>query len=166
MENKNLSKLKLNSEWNIWYHYNKSCWKLTDYKKIFKIKTIQDYWDFHKNLDLIGDINSQHFFMMRDDITPLWEDDKNKIGGSWSIKLPLVKSYDLWIKLSSYIVGETLVATDKLINGLSISTKSNNICVIKIWINDKNQNSINILPKDIISNYGYNIIFKKHVAEY
>ena len=66
---------------------------------------------------------------MRKDIKPTWEDENNKTGGCWSIKLPVDKSYDIWIKLSSYIVGETLVKNNLSINGLSICTKkSYHIC--------------------------------------
>ena len=100
---------KLNSSWNIWYHHQKNNWKLDSYKKIFKIKSIESFWEFNNNIDLIGGINSQHYFMMREHITPIWEDKSNKKGGCWSIKIPMEKSYELWIKLSMYLIGETIL---------------------------------------------------------
>ena len=161
-----IDKNKFNSEWNIWYHHNKKCWKVEDYKKIFSINTIEDYWNFFNNISYLNTINSQHFFMMRRDIKPTWEDINNKKGGCWSIKTYIENSFDLWIKLSSYIVGETLVKNYNSINGISICTKNENTCIIKIWNNDYKQNSINLLPKDITDEFGYNIIYKAHIPEY
>jgi hypothetical protein len=154
------------STWNVWYHHNKSSWKISDYKTIFAIENINDYWDFHNNLKFLNGINSQHYFLMRDDIKPTWEDERNKTGGCWSIKLSIEKSSDLWIKLSSYIVGETLVKNHLSINGLSICTKNPTTSVIKIWNNNYKENSIQILPNDILNEYGYNIIYKANIPEY
>ena len=161
-----LHKIYFDSQWNLWYHKNKKSWKINDYKMIYEIKNIQDYWDLHNNFDLLNGINSQHFFLMKKNVLPLWEDSNNKNGGCWSIKTTVNKSFKLWINLSSYIVGNTLVKDENLINGLSICTKNNNICVIKIWNNDKNKKSINLLPKEILKEFGYNIIYKNHIPEY
>ena len=96
--------------------------------------------------------------MMRDDISPIWEDEKNKNGGCWSIKIPVEKSYELWIKLSMYIVGETLTNDKLLVNGLSICAKNTSTSVLKIWINDNHKNSIQNLPTDILNEYGLSLI--------
>lgn len=156
----------LNSVWNIWYHHQKNSWKLESYKKIFNIKNIKDYWIFNNNFDLFGGINSQHYFMMRNDIAPIWEDEQNKNGGCWSIKIPLEKSYELWVKLTMYIIGETLTSKSNLINGISICAKNNTTSVVKIWINDNNHSSIQNLPVEILNEYGFNIIYKSHIPEY
>lgn len=156
----------LNSRWSIWYHHQKNSWKLESYKKIFEINNIEDFWIFNNNINLLGGINSQHYFMMREDIFPIWEDENNKNGGCWSIKIPLERSYELWIKLSMYIIGETLTNNELLINGISVCAKNNTTSVVKIWINDNNLNSIQNLPTEILNEYGFNIIYKSHIPEY
>ena len=161
-----IDQITFSSKWNVWYHFQKNNWKLDSYKKIFEISNIVDFWNFSNNLDLIGGLNSQHFFMMRNYITPLWEDKLNKQGGCWSIKISIDKSYELWVKLSMYIVGETLTNENSLINGLSICTKNTTTSVIKIWIKDNNYNSIKNLPREILNEFGFNIIYKSHVPEY
>tara|TARA_X000000950_G_C13871224_1_gene642967 strand:- start:1459 stop:2061 length:603 start_codon:yes stop_codon:yes gene_type:complete len=160
------NKNKLNSIWNIWYHHQKNNWKLDSYKKIYKIKTIESFWEFNNNIDLIGGINSQHYFMMRENISPIWEDIKNKNGGCWSIKIPMEKSYELWIKLSMYIIGETITDYEMLVNGISICPKNTSTSVVKIWIDDNNKSSIQNLPSKILNEYGFNIIYKAHIPEY
>ena len=161
-----ISFLKLNSIWAIWYHHQKNNWKLDSYKNIFTFKNIKDFWNFNNNLNLIGGINTQHYFMMRNDITPIWEDINNKNGGCWSIKIPVEKSYELWIKLSMYIIGESLTDDRYLVNGISICAKNTTTSVVKIWINDNNKSSIKNLPTDILNEYGFNIIYKSHIPEY
>ena len=79
--------LKLNSKWTLWYHHQKDNWKLEGYRKIFTIETINDYWSLFKNLHIIGGISKLQYFFMREDVTPLWEDPKNRYGGCWSIKI-------------------------------------------------------------------------------
>ena len=165
-ENKNIKDLKFNSKWSIWYHHYKNSWKLESYRKIYEINNIFDFWIFNNNIELLGGINSQHYFMMREDISPIWEDTNNKNGGCWSIKIPLEKSYELWTKLSMYIVGETLTNDNNLINGISICAKNSSTSVVKIWINDSKNNSIQNLPIEILNEYGFNIIYKSHIPEY
>ena len=99
---------KFDNEWNIWYHNSKEDWSINGYKKLYNIANIKDYWKLYNNWDELGTINSKHFFIMKDNITPIWEDKNNKEGGCWSIKIPVEKSFELWIKLSMYIIGETL----------------------------------------------------------
>ena len=161
-----ISNLKLNSIWSIWYHHQKNNWKLDSYKNIFTFKNIKDFWNFNNNLNLIGGINTQHYFMMRNDITPIWEDPNNKNGGCWSIKIPVEKSFELWIKISMYIIGESLTDDEYLVNGISICAKNTTTSVVKIWINDNNKSSIKNLPTDILNEYGFNIIYKSHIPEY
>ena len=157
---------KFNDDWNIWYHHLKNNWKIEGFNKIFKITSIKEFWDFNNNINLLGGINSHHFFMMKNDITPIWEDINNKNGGCWSIKIPTEKSIELWIKLSAYIVGNNLVEDKDLINGISICAKNPITSVVKIWNNDTKKNSIKLLPVDILNEYGFNIIYKSHIPEY
>ena len=157
---------KFNEEWDIWYHHIKNNWKIDGFNKIFKITSIKEFWDFNNNINLLGGINSHHFFMMRKNVTPIWEDPVNKDGGCWSIKIPTEKSLELWTKLSAYIVGENLVKESNLVNGISICAKNPITSVVKIWNSDTKKNSIKLLPVDILNEYGFNIIYKSHIPEY
>jgi len=163
---------KFTTEWNLWYHHELNNWRIDGYRKIFHIKNIKDYWDFHNNIDCVGGITNQHFFMMRDNILPIWEDSSNRNGGSWSIKLNDISNvYNIWLKLSMMMVGETILKDEaarqsKLVVGLSINLRNSNICIIKIWNKDSNMNSIKLLNDDIIKDFGYNIIYKKNIVEY
>jgi hypothetical protein len=163
---------KFASDWNLWYHHELNNWRVDGYRKIFHVKNIKDYWDLHNNIDCLGGITNQHFFLMRDNILPIWEDTFNRNGGSWSIKLNDISNvFNVWIKLSSMMVGETIIKDEKyrvnkLVVGLSINLRNSNVCIIKIWNKDSNANSTKLLHDDIIKEFGYNIIYKKNTTEY
>lgn len=157
---------KFNTVWNIWYHHTKNNWKIDGFNNIYSINNIRDFWDFNNNIDYIGGINTHHYFMMRNSTLPIWEDNNNKLGGCWSIKIPTEKAYELWIKLSIYLVGENITTEQNLVTGISICAKNPITSVVKIWNNDNKKNSIKLLPVDILNEYGFNIIYKSHIPEY
>lgn len=157
---------ELDYSWEIWYHHIKNNWKVDGFNNIFTITNIKEFWDFNNNTNILGGINSHHFFMMRTGINPIWEDEQNKYGGCWSIKIPTEKSLELWTKLSTYIVGGHITSDKDIINGISICAKNPVTSVVKIWNNNNKLNSIELLPVDILNEYGFNIIYKSHIPEY
>ena len=132
-ENKELYLTKY--KWNMWYHeINDNNWSINSYKKICTINSLESFKYYYNNIDtfIYG-----MFFMMKEDIIPLWEDEKNINGGIITYKITKKKVDLLWNDLSMYLIGNKL-CSDKnyeYINGISISPKINN-CIIKIWISD------------------------------
>jgi translation initiation factor 4E len=157
---------QFNSTWILWFHRENRNWKINGYNKLYSISNIKEFWDLHNNIKLFGGITSHHYFLMKNNIEPTWEHPDNRNGGTWSFKIPAEDSYKLWEKLAMYIVGDTLVEDSSKINGLSIVLKNPSISIIKIWTSDANYSSLNLLPKDIIDEYGYNIIYKLNKPEY
>jgi hypothetical protein len=153
--------IKLKDSWNLWYHHILNDWTLSGYKKIYTINTIKDFWDIYNNINLIEELNNLHLYFMRDNVTPIWEDNNNKNGGVWSILVNSDHAFELWEKLSVDLVSQTIF--DNNINGISINQK-NNIFIIKIWNNNKNLKNNTILPT-YLNDYG-NIIYKPHKCTY
>lgn len=156
---------KFKNTWNIWFHHTKDDWTIDGYRHIYTINTIEDFWKLYNNWDKLGGVNNKHFFIMKNDVTPLWEDDNNKNGGCWSFKIQEKESHKLWEELSLYLVSETISKIDDDILGLSICLKKNNNSIIKIWNkNTKNNNNKNI-NDEIISKYHNDIIYIAHMPE-
>ena len=153
--------LKLKNSWNIWYHHILNDWTITGYNKIYTINTIKDFWDFYNNINLIEELNNLHLYFMRENVTPIWEDENNNKGGAWSILVNPDHAFELWEKLAVDLVSDKIF--DNNINGISINQK-NNIFIIKIWNNDKNKKNNIILP-NYLNCYG-NIIYKPHKCTY
>ena len=153
------------NEWNLWYHNSKDDWTINGYKKVYNIKTITDYWKLYNNWDKLGSVNNKHFFMMKNNVTPIWEDPVNKTGGCWSFKINEATSQDLWNDLSLYLVTENMSSIKDDIVGLSVCLKKNNFSVVKIWNKDNSNNSLNLLCRDILNKWVLDIIYIAHMPD-
>jgi hypothetical protein len=152
--------------WNIWYHHEKDNWAISGYKQIYEIKTVKDFWMFYNNWDKVGGVTNKHFFIMRSDVTPIWEDPKNINGGCWSFKITEDQTEELWEDLSSYLVCDKLCPkfSDEIM-GLSICLKKNNNAVVKIWNKNSKNNSLKLINEAILKKWGMDIIYIAHMPE-
>jgi hypothetical protein len=155
----------LNNNWSLWYHHEKDNWKISGYKKIYEINTISHFWKLYNNWDKIKGTNYKHYFLMKNNITPIWEDPLNIKGGCWSFKISEELSSKLWEDLSIYLVLGQLSNDPDDIVGISTCLKKNNNVVIKIWNKDSKMSSLNLINKDIIKKWGTDIIYIAHMPE-
>tara|TARA_Y100000361_G_scaffold147776_1_gene159749 strand:+ start:283 stop:849 length:567 start_codon:yes stop_codon:yes gene_type:complete len=158
----------LNTIFNLYFHDpNSYNWEKESYKKLCKISTIHEYWILNHLLS--QKIHLGMFFLMRNEIFPLWDNEDNKNGCSFSFKILKKESIIYWNKICILILSENFLKKEHMllwnkINGLSISPKKN-FCIIKIWLKEKNIfNENNIyeyfnIPKE----YSGDIIFKDHM---
>jgi hypothetical protein len=159
---------KLIGKWNLYYHlpHDKN-WDLSSYKSILKnIETAEQLISINENLNE-NIIKHCMLFVMRDGITPMWEDSKNRNGGAFSFKVANKLVPAVWKTLFYALCGETL-STDKslssMFNGITISPKKN-FCIIKIWLENCNIQDPNILIQiPNLSKQG--CLFKKHEPEF
>jgi hypothetical protein len=156
---------KLPKTWNIWYHHEKDNWELTGYKNIYEINTTGDFWKFYNNWSKVGGVTNKHFFLMRNDVTPIWEDLKNINGGCWSFIIQEEQSEELWEDLSTYLICMQLCPTiTEEIVGISICLKKNNNTVIKIWNTNSKNNSLKLINETILKKWGTDIIYIVHMS--
>ena len=141
-------------------------WKINGYKNIYIIKTINDFWKFYNNWDIVGGVVNKHFFLMRSEITPIWEDPENINGGCWSFKVQEDQAEELWEDLSKYLVCNQLCpkVSDEIV-GLSICLKKNNNTVIKIWNKNSKNNSLKLINDEILKKWGMDIIYIAHMPD-
>lgn len=155
----------LKNNWCIWYHAEKDNWKISGFKLIYTIKTVGNFWSFFNNWDLVGGICSKHWFLMKENVQPTWEDPINVKGGCWSYKVTEEQAEGLFEDLSINLVCDTLSKDLNGIVGLSICIKKNNNCVVKIWNTNSHNNSLRLLSNDILKKWGTDIIYIAHIPE-
>jgi hypothetical protein len=106
-------------------------------------------------------------FVMREGITPMWEDPRNRNGGCFSYKVINKSVPEVWKNLFYLICGEALCEDNekmKHLNGITISPKKN-FCIIKIWLDTSEFQDPNIIvPISNLSKQG--CLFKKHEPEF
>lgn len=137
IENKeNIKNFDLKNKWVLWFHkVNDNYWAIDSYSKVLEINTYYDVLFILKELE---NITAGMFFLMKEDIIPIFEDKYNINGGYWSIRITKKDAYEYWEKILYYLCIDNLSINEeyeKKINGMSISPKINN-CIFKIWNSD------------------------------
>ena len=152
----------LHNKWTLWYHaLTSQDWTVKGYNKICDIESVEDFWNINERLN-INIIQNGMFFLMKKDVLPLWEDEKNINGGCWSYKISKKDSFTSWLEISMAVCGEYLLKgqNTNIINGISISPKRN-FCIIKIWNNDSKINDPKLLSK-VYNLQINNCLYKAH----
>ena len=100
---------KLTGKWDMYYHLpHNTSWDLASYKKIFSGINLAE------QAILLNDavpeiiIKSCMLFVMREGITPLWEDPKNRNGGCFSFKISNNSVCNVWKNVFYSLLGGTL----------------------------------------------------------
>lgn len=137
-----MSNIYLNDIWSLYFHdpYLMN-WNSDSYKFISTISNIEDFINIYNIFkDLWG---KGMFFIMREHIMPMWEDENNINGGCFSYKINKEELQDKFFNICSTVLGENLGINNIIsndINGISISPKKH-YYIVRIWIkNNKNAN--------------------------
>ena len=159
---------KLKTKWNLWAHLPQDPdWTVKSYKKIYQFKTIEESVGITEMIPE-GLVKNCMLFIMRDGITPMWEDPKNRNGGCFSYKISNKNVFEVWRDLTYVLIGESLSANVTFVSsvtGITISPKKN-FCIIKIWMSTcANQNPA-IISNEVTGLTSHGCIFKKHTPEY
>ena len=158
----------LKYKWNLWAHLPQdSDWSVTSYKKIHEYSTIEDTVAITETLPEPL-IKNCMLFVMRDGISPMWEDPKNRQGGCFSYKVTNKHVCEVWRNLVYALVGNTISSNIQFVNsvtGITISPKKN-FCIIKIWMTNCDHQNPAIVTNEIMNLESKGCLFKKHTPEF
>lgn len=154
--------MKLNTVWKMWAHENSNPdWSLDSYNLIYSISSVGEMWRLLNNFSNL-DKSVRQYYIMRDGITPIWEDNNNKQGAICSIMVDNINKStsqsggDLGVgtfgAILILVLNESFVKNNTIINGLCYSIKSRSV-LIKLWIKDgeANKNFRETLPLPILN---------------
>lgn len=133
------NKLYLNSKWTVWVHKSEcKTWKESDYTLAYEIDSVGTQLRFLNNFHLYDKQNFQ-FFIMRNKIKPIWEDNENRKGFICSFKFDCLYKpgridigTEAMFIICLLVMNETFTTNNKDINGISYSIKNKSV-LIKIW---------------------------------
>lgn len=112
------------NKWNFLYHLDENkLWRPVDFIKLCSVSNLRELWLLLKSLScehINGFKDSCIYYLMRDDITPAWEDSKNRGGTTLSIQVPETIMIQVWSLLVMLVVGETFAENNGLVNGICI----------------------------------------------
>lgn len=141
-----MNEYKLENEWTFYIHLqHNSDWSLQSYHNIMKFNTLKDgiLLNHHCNSELA---KYSLYFVMKNDIEPIWESPDNINGGVFSFRIPNKEIERVWKIVYYKLIGETLMKDKKLMEcvlGISNSPKKT-FSILKIWMKNKNYKSVDI----------------------
>jgi hypothetical protein len=146
----------------LWFHrVNDNNWNIQSYKKVVEIKEVDDLLYTYKK---INNFTSGMFFLMKNSIKPVYEDENNINGGVFTFKVTKKVCKNFWFEISYLFMANLLVKNknnNKFLTGMSISPKTNN-CIIKIWTNKFKGLNVNIFRNNIENLYLEEAMFRKN----
>jgi hypothetical protein len=181
----NLFGLQMSNYFKVLAHHNDDkSWDYNSYHNVTTLRTWGDLGTFFGTLNKSsGETNYTDFdlFVMKNEISPMWEDIENRNGSICSIKIDsLTDGYEIFKNLTVNMANNTLLKFNpsnwNTINGISFSCKkmdnvNETYCIIlKIWfkMNILNFGSIEKIINDDINNSisKYSIKIKPIKPEY
>ena len=123
------------SSWNLFYRPPAN--KFSDYEKsIIKIATLstaENFWTIYTHLkrpSTLPTVSDYHIF--KDGIRPVWEDDANKKGGKWIVRLKKGVADRYWEELLLAIVGDQFMEAGDEVCGAVLSVRSGED-ILSVW---------------------------------
>lgn len=131
----NPSEHHLRSSWIVWYRPPTS--KYQDYEKstipLAHFSTVEAFWGIYSHLkrpSTLPSVSDYHIF--KKGIRPVWEDEENRKGGKWIIRLKKGVSDRYWEDLLLAMVGDQFAEAGEEVCGAVLSVRSGED-VLSIW---------------------------------
>lgn len=162
---------KLNCVWALWYHKIHNDWSPASFEKLYTIETLHEYFTMINCLKKNAHFFNEHFFLMREGVLPLWEDNENRKGGCWSFKIDVKDSFRYFTCVSMHLIGNNIMYDNEKnisehVCGMSFSPKNNYNTIIQIWNKDAKLSNTKYIQDDVRELCGYDIIYRVHDPEY
>ena len=130
-----ISEHPLKSTWIVWYRPPTS--KYSDYEKstipLAHFSTVEAFWAVYTHLKRPSTLPSvSDYHMFRKGVRPVWEDEENKRGGKWIIRLKKGVSDRYWEELLFAIVGDQFAEAGEEVCGAVLSVRSGED-VLSVW---------------------------------
>ncbi|KAF2021251.1 IF4E-domain-containing protein [Aaosphaeria arxii CBS 175.79] len=136
--------------WVIWYRPPTP--KNSDYEKstkpLCRMSTAQQFWKVFVHLNrpsLLPTVSDYHFF--KEGIRPVWEDEENRRGGKWIMRLKKGVADRYWEELLMALIGDQFAEAAEEVCGFVLSVRSGED-VFSIWT--KNDGGRNIKIRETV----------------
>jgi translation initiation factor 4E len=84
-------------------------------KQVGTFSTVEQFWNFYVHMAKPHELNGHaDIHLFKDGIKPLWEDDANKNGGKWIVRLRKGLASRCWENLILAILGEQFMVGEEI----------------------------------------------------
>jgi len=102
----------LQNRWTLWFYEQdrNNSWEKNQ-KEIASFDTVEDFWSLYNHIKLASELRMGcDYSLFKTGIKPMWEDNRNKLGGRWLINLDKKqRANDLdrfWLDIILCLIGE------------------------------------------------------------
>jgi len=102
----------LQNRWALWFFKNdKTKSWASNLRLITKFDTVEDFWAIYNHLQVASKLAvGCDYSLFKDGIEPMWEDEKNRMGGRWLVNLSKQQRNTeldrLWLETLLCLIGE------------------------------------------------------------
>ncbi|EHY55171.1 hypothetical protein HRR83_005575 [Exophiala dermatitidis] len=158
---------QLRNTWNLFYRPPAN--KFSDYEKsilkVASISSVESFWTIYSHLkrpSLLPTVSDYHIF--KDGIRPVWEDEANKKGGKWVVRLKKGVADRYWEDLLLAIIGDQFLEAGDEVCGAVLSVRSGED-VLSVWTKIDGGRNIKIretIKRTLAFPPDTNIVWKSH----
>ncbi|RMZ90043.1 hypothetical protein DV736_g2710, partial [Chaetothyriales sp. CBS 134916] len=158
---------ELRYNWNLYYRPPAN--KFSDYEKsitrVAGISTVETFWAIYSHLkrpSALPTVSDYHIF--KDSIRPVWEDEANKKGGKWIVRLKKGVADRYWEELLMAIIGDQFLEAADEVCGAVLSVRSGED-VLSVWTKIDGGRNIKIretIKRILAFPPDTNIVWKSH----
>lgn len=157
-----INKTPLKEKFSFWYRIDESIQAQTPkqllnkkefenkVKKIAEFDTVEDFWAIFQHLRKPDSCKPGiEFQMFKEPIKPMWEDENNKNGGKFSIKLKKEYTTIIWEEMIFALIGGILPdGMKEVINGIVVTSRKE-YNTLQIWFKSYDNDTVNDLSQCI-----------------
>ncbi|CAL1529089.1 unnamed protein product [Lymnaea stagnalis] len=170
-ESKDMPLEPLNTPWTFWIDRSVRGTTAREYEssltKIYTVDTVQGFWSVYNHIPDPSKLSIRYsYHLMRAQRRPVWEDEENSEGGSWTFKCKKQDTEEIWKQLLLAAIGEQLsdcMAEDDDVIGVSVSIRDRDDLIL-IWnryARMKDESTLVQKVKDLLPHISFSTVFYK-----
>lgn len=103
----------LQNRWGLWFFKNdKTKTWAANLRLITKFDSVEDFWGIYNHIQLASKLGlGCDYSLFKDGIEPMWEDERNRLGGRWLVNLNKANRNNeldrLWLETLLCLIGES-----------------------------------------------------------
>ncbi|TRY67129.1 hypothetical protein TCAL_07216 [Tigriopus californicus] len=123
----------LQSTYCLWFTRKPSCKHFDQsLRQVGRFASCEQFWRLYSHLVRPGDLQSHSdFHLFKEGIKPMWEDEVNRYGGKWIVRLRKGLASRCWENLILAMLGEQFMVGDEVC-GAVVSIRSHED-ILSIW---------------------------------
>mmetsp|Transcript_4226 Transcript_4226/g.5918 ORF Transcript_4226/g.5918 Transcript_4226/m.5918 type:complete len:189 (+) Transcript_4226:74-640(+) len=128
---------QLHHAWTFWYVRRVQGSKATNYENNIKMlgsfDTVEGFWNYYSHLVRPNELPvTSDYLTFKKGIKPMWEDDANRKGGKWIVRLRKGLASRYWEELLLAVVGEQFDVGEDEICGVAVSIRFQED-ILSVW---------------------------------